>query len=73
MNKTTEQFYRRATKALSKDADLPDFFVYHLTTNLEQPAATVQMVKDCYSACDLAIPSWLAPHFSNGLKSNPRR
>jgi hypothetical protein len=72
MNKTTERFYRRATRALSKDADLPDFFVYHLTANLEEPAATVQMVKDCYSACDLAIPSWLAPHFSNGLKSNPR-
>ena len=72
MNNTTERFYRRSTKALSKDADLPDFFVYHLTVNLERPAATVQMVKDCYSSCDLAIPSWLAPHFSNGLKSNPR-
>ena len=73
MNNTTERFYRRAAKAFSKDADLPDFFVYHLTVSLEQPAATVQMVKDCYSACDLATPSWLASHFSNGLKSNPRR
>lgn len=68
-----ERFYRRARKALTKETELPDFFVYHLTVELEQPAATVQVVKDCYAACDLAIPSWLASHFSNGLKSSPRR
>src|SRR2546428_220927 len=73
MSKTTERFYRRAKRALTKEADLLDFFVYHLTIDLEQPAATVQMVKNCYSACDLAVPSWLASSFSNGLKSNPRR
>src|SRR5271163_3546644 len=66
---------KRATSCMiaAKEADLPDFFAYHLTVELEQPAAIVQMVKDCYSACDLSIPSWLASHFSNGLKSNPRR
>ena len=73
MSKTTERFYQRAKRVLTKETDLPDFFVYHLTIDVEQPAATVQMVRDCYSACDLAIPSWLASHFSNGLKSSPRR
>jgi hypothetical protein len=73
MSKTAERFYQRVKKVLSKETDLPDYFVYHLTVDLEQPAATVQMVKESYSACDLAIPSWLASHFSNGLKSNPKR
>jgi hypothetical protein len=73
MSKTAERFYQRTKSALTKGTNLPDFFVYHLTVDMERPAATVQMVKDCYSTCDLAIPSWLASHFSNGLKSNPRR
>src|SRR5579862_9469000 len=73
MNKSAEQFYRRSKRGLTKESDLPDFFVHYLTVDREQPAATVQMVKDCYSACDLAVPSWLASHFSKGLKSSPRR
>jgi hypothetical protein len=40
---------------------------------MEQPAATVQSIRDCYEACDLASPSWLASHLSKGLKSKPRR
>lgn len=71
--KTIERFYQRAKRVLTKETDLPDFLTYHLTVDLEQPAASVEMVKNCYSACDLALPSWLASHFSKGLKSNPRR
>jgi len=56
MNKTTERFYLRARKALTKETELPDFFVYHLTVELEQPAATVKSVRECYLACDLATP-----------------
>jgi hypothetical protein len=73
MSKATEHFYQRAKKVVTKETELPEFFVYHVTVELEQPAATVQAIKDCYSACDLAIPSWLASHFSNGLKSSPKR
>jgi hypothetical protein len=73
MSNAIERFYQRARKAFTKETELPDFFVYHLTVELEEPVVTVQMIKDCYSACDLAIPSWLASHFSNGLKSNPKR
>jgi hypothetical protein len=68
-----ERFYNRAKTDLAKENDIPDFFVYHLTIEMEQPAATAQSIRDCYAACDLAPPSWLAPHLSNGLKSKPRR
>ena len=73
MSRIAERFYQRARRVLTKDTDVPDFFVYHLTIDLEHRSATVQMVRDCYSACDLSIPSWLAPHLSKGLKSSPRR
>jgi hypothetical protein len=61
MSDATERFYRRARKVLSREAELPDFFVYHLTVEMGQPAATVQAIKDCYAVCDLSAPSWLAP------------
>lgn len=73
MSKATERFYQRAKKVVAKETELPEFFVYHVTAELGQPAATVQTIRDCYAACDLAIPSWLASHFSKGLKSRPKR
>ncbi|MGA8616642.1 MAG: TIGR02391 family protein [Xanthobacteraceae bacterium] len=40
---------------------------------MDHDAATVSAVKKCYEECDLHSPSWLASHFSNGLKSKPKR
>src|SRR5438128_10113136 len=57
----------------SKESKITNFFDYHLTIEIEQPAATTQCIRDCYAACDLASPSWLASHLSKGLKSKPRR
>jgi len=73
MDDRLERFYRRARRTLTKEIDLPDYFVYYLTVELAEPIATVQSVRDCYSACDLAVPSWLASHFSKGLRSVPKR
>lgn len=66
-------FYATAKLKIEKDSDLPNFFVYYLTVNLQRPAVSVSEVKKCYRECDLHTPSWLASHFSNGLKSKPRR
>jgi hypothetical protein len=57
---------------LGKENDLPDFFAYHLTEEMAEPSAKVKAVRDCYQSCDMAPPTWLASHFSNGLK-RPRR
>lgn len=73
MTLPTRRFYERATPHISKDGDVPDLFVYYLTIERDEPAATAQGVRDCYEACDLATPSWLASHLSNGLKSKPKR
>ena len=67
------RFYDRVKPVISKEGDVPDFFAYYLTIEMDHLAATVQDIRDCYAACDLAPPSWLASHLSNGLKSKPRR
>lgn len=68
-----QDFYRRIEGLIEKEADVPDFFAYYLTDELGEPSATVARVRDCYAEADLAAPSWLASHFSNGLKSKPKR
>ena len=69
----TQLFYKKAESKKTKDSDLPNFFVYHLTIEQGLPSANVSAVKKCYEECDLHPPSWLASHFSNGLRSKPRR
>jgi len=73
MTESVERFYRSTKAHIGRDTDLPDFFVYHLTVELGRPAASAQAIRECYEACDLSPPSWLASHLSNGLKSKPRR
>jgi hypothetical protein len=73
MSDTALRFFKRFHQYAGKDSDVPDFFVYHLTIERGEPAATAQGVRACYRACDLAEPSWLASHLSNGLKSKPKR
>lgn len=73
MKSPRARFYDRVKTALTRETDLPDFFVYHLTVEMNNEAATAKSVRDCYLACDLAAPSWLASHLSNGLRSKPKR
>jgi hypothetical protein len=72
MTTPTARFYNRIRPHLAKEKDLPDFFVYHLTVQQEASTATTQDIRDCYRACDIAAPTWLGPHLSNGLKSRPK-
>lgn len=73
MSSTAQRFYIRAKDKLRFEKDLPDFFVYHLTVDEAQDAASTKAVEACYIVCDLAVPSWLPSHMSNGLKSKPKR
>ena len=73
MNVAVQRFYKRARGLADRDSDLPDLFIYHLTIEQQSPGATAVAVRDCYVACDLSPPSWLASHLSKGLKSKPRR
>jgi hypothetical protein len=73
MSPETRRFYEHAKSKLDNNTDLPDFFAYHLTTDLGKPIVTVKDVRSCYETCDLDAPSWLASHFSKGLKSKPKR
>ena len=73
MNLDIQEFYGRIKSKISKDGDLPNYFTYFLTVDLGREFVTVAQVRKCYEECDLHPPSWLASHFSIGLRSNPRR
>jgi Protein of unknown function (Hypoth_ymh) len=73
MKTSAQRFYERIKSKISKEADLANFFTYHLTIELGRKSVTVSAVKSCYEECDLLAPSWLASHFSAGLRSKPRR
>jgi hypothetical protein len=73
MYSSIQRFYDRVKALLSHESDLAEYFAYYLTVELAQSAATVKSVRECYEACDLLPPSWLASHFSRGLKKKPRR
>jgi hypothetical protein len=73
MNTPIQRFYTKAKSKIGKDSDLPNFFVYHLTIEMNQTTASVSKVRECYEECDLRPPSWLASHFSKGLTSRPLR
>lgn len=68
-----QKFYALVKSRISKDGDLPNFFTYYLTVKLGQESVTVSDIKKCYEDCDLHAPSWLASHFSIGLRSVPKR
>ncbi len=73
MSSAAQKFYSRAKDKMRFEKDLPDFFVYHLTVEADNDAASAKAIEVCYIDCDLAVPSWLPSHMSNGLKSKPKR
>lgn len=73
MTQTAARFYEGFKSTIKRASDIPDLFVYHLTIDLGHTSAKVKAVKECYDACDLSTPNWLASHFSNGLKSKPKK
>ena len=68
-----QRFYKRAEPHITAAGDVPDFFVYYLTVEQGEASASTKAVGECYDACDLATPSWLASHLSKGVSSTPRR
>jgi hypothetical protein len=73
MSSPVQIFYAGVKSKIGKDSDLPNFFVYYLTIEAGSSTVTVSEVRKCYEDCDLHPPSWLASHFSVGLRSKPRR
>ncbi len=68
-----QRFYKRAEPHIAAASDLPDFFVYYLTVEQDETVASTKAVRECYDACDLAPPSWLASHMSKGVSNRPKR
>ncbi|MBL8548480.1 MAG: hypothetical protein JNJ73_00740 [Hyphomonadaceae bacterium] len=54
-------------------ADLVGLFVYHLTTELGQSAASVAAVRTCFEESDLTPPARLTAYLSEGTTSKPQR
>lgn len=73
MTHSAARFYQAIKSSLKRETDLPDFFIYHLTVDLNEPQATTKAIRECYEACDLSPPSWLPSILSTGLKSKPKR
>lgn len=70
---TAVRFYKSIRQHHPAPAELIDFFIFHLTTDLQQPFATAKQISTCFEECDLHVPSWLPSHRSKGLMFRPKR
>lgn len=75
MTDAINRFYNSIDNAASQtQAALVELFVYFLTVELGQEAATPAQVADCLDACDLGVPRRnVAARLSEGLKGKPPR
>jgi len=72
MTDAVNRFYNSIENSAGlKQAKLIDLFVYYLTAELGENAATPTLVNDCFAACDLAPPARTSAHLSEGSKSKP--
>lgn len=72
MNTAVNRFYNSVENAANQSQSaLVELFVYFLTVELAQDAATPKQVADCFSACDLVVPGNVAARLSEGLKGKP--
>lgn len=68
------RFYNTIENAAGQSqTGLVELFVYFLTVEAGQDAATPKQICDCFVACDLAPPKNVGARLSEGLKSTPRR
>jgi hypothetical protein len=56
---------------LLSDRELTAYFLYLVTVEQGQQAATAKDINDCFSTCDLKVPSRTAAYLSEGTKSKP--
>lgn len=55
------------------DSALTDLFVYYLTVEVGEGAATAGQIDQCFRQCELTPPARTSAHLSKGLKSNPQK
>jgi predicted peroxiredoxin len=74
MNDAVNRFYNSvAGAATQSQSALIELFVYFLTVESGQEAATPQQVASCFEACDLSIPGNVSARLSEGLKTKPQK
>lgn len=72
MNDAVNRFYNSVTGAATQSQTaLIELFVYFLTVEFGQDAATPQQVTACFDACDLSIPGNVSARLSEGLTGKP--
>lgn len=72
MNDATNRFYNSIDGASGQSQSaLVELFVYFLTVEFGQETATPKQISDCFSACDLVVPSNVSARLSEGLKGKP--
>lgn len=74
MSAGASRFYSSVEGAAGlSQADRVELFVYYLTVELGQDAATTGEVNACFEACGLRVPSRTAAYLSEGAKAKPPR
>lgn len=74
MTDAVNHFYNSIEDAESQSQSaLVELFVYFLTVELGQEAATPKQVSECFCACDLVVPKGVAARLSEGLKTKPAK
>lgn len=74
MNDPVNRFYNSvAGAATQSQSALIELFVYFLTVEFGQEAATPRQVNACFEACDLSIPGNVSARLSEGLKGKKPR
>ena len=74
MTDTINRFYNSIEDAANQSQSaLVELFVYFLTVELGQDAASPKQVSECFTACDLMTPKGVAARLSEGLKTKPAK
>lgn len=72
MSDAVNRFYSSIDGAAEQSqSKLIELFVYFLTVEGGNESVTPKQVSECFSACDLGVPSGVAARLSEGLKSKP--
>ncbi|MEA1672191.1 hypothetical protein [Nitrospirillum sp. BR 11163] len=72
MNNAVNRFYNSIEGAASQSqSGLVELFVYFLTVELGQEAASPKQIIDCFEACDLTVPANVSARLAEGLRSKP--
>lgn len=74
MSKGANRFYNSVDGASElAPRDLVELFVYYLTVEAGESAASAKAVDACFEVCDLPPPKRTAAHLSEGVTSKPQR